>query len=146
MQEIVVGVDGSPASDAALRYAVEEAEVHGCRLVAVHAWSTTALVAGAFAPMPPFDLGEMEGAAKEVLANACAPVLGEEGERRLEVEICPMCGHPPEMLVRRAARARELVVGSRRRGGFTGLFLGSVSQQCVHHAPCPVVIVPAPRS
>ncbi len=144
MDEVVVGVDGSAASDAALRFAAEEARAHGCLLVAVHAWSMPVVVGSMYAPIPTIDAGELEGVAKDVLSGSLDRVLGPEAKRDVAVEAVVVCGHAASSLVERAAGARELVVGSRGRGGFAGLLLGSVSQQCAHHGPCPVVIVPAP--
>ena len=143
MQNIVVGVDGSASSDAALRFAAEDAATHGCRLVAVHAWSMPVMVGSPYAPSPAL-AADLEGAAKEVLAGALDRVLGAEAERGMPVEGIVAQGHAGEVLLRHAVGARELVVGSRGRGGFVGLLLGSVSQHCAHHAPCPIVIVPAP--
>jgi nucleotide-binding universal stress UspA family protein len=143
MEEIVVGVDGSAASDAALRFGAQEARDHGCRLVAVHAWSMPVLVSNMFAPVPVIDPGELEGVAKEVLTQALDRVMGPEGPRDMAVDTVVAHGQAADELLQRAAGARELVVGSRGRGGFAQLLLGSVSQQCAHHATCPVVIVPA---
>jgi nucleotide-binding universal stress UspA family protein len=63
----------------------------------------------------------------------------------LEVERSVVHGAPAAVLIEAAADADELVVGTRGHGGFVGLLLGSVGQQCTHHAPCPVVIVPQAR-
>jgi nucleotide-binding universal stress UspA family protein len=144
VEEIVVGVDGSVASDAALRFAADEAHSHRCRLVAVHSWSMPVIMGSPYAAMPPIDPGELESAAKEVLARALARVL-DDPQLDVPVEEVIVNGHAAETLLKRAAGARELVVGSRGRGGFAGVLLGSVSQHCAHHAPCPLVIVPAPR-
>jgi nucleotide-binding universal stress UspA family protein len=62
-----------------------------------------------------------------------------------EVERSAVHGPPAEVLLEAARGAAELVVGTRGHGGFVGLLLGSVSQQCAHHAPCPIVIVPPAR-
>jgi len=142
MQEVVVGVDGSAASDAALRFGADEARAHGYRLVAVHAWSMPLVIASPYAPVAAIDFGDLEGAAKEVLAHALDRVLGPE--RDLPVESVIIHGHSAEAILQRADGARELVVGSRGHGGFAGLLLGSVSHQCAQHARCPVVIVPSP--
>jgi len=63
------------------------------------------------------------------------------GHPALEVWAHALEGSPADLLVERSAQAALLVVGTRGRGGFTGLLLGSVSQQCVTHARCPVVVV-----
>jgi nucleotide-binding universal stress UspA family protein len=80
----------------------------------------------------------MQRAAEELLVKATAG-LDAEG---VEIECRAVAGGAPEVLVSEAAEADLLVVGSRGHGGFAGLLLGSVSQQCAHHARCPVVIVP----
>ena len=146
MDEIVVGVDGSVASDAALRFAAAEARIHGCRLVATHAWYLPVLVSSAYAVAPPIDPHEVEVAAKEELTRALDRVLGPEPGLDLQVDSEVLHGQAAEALLERAIGARLLVVGSRGRGGFAGLLLGSVSQQCAIHAPCPVVVVPAPKA
>jgi nucleotide-binding universal stress UspA family protein len=76
--------------------------------------------------------------AELVLGEAVAPYEGEG----VEIERCIVEGPAARVLVDQAAGAAMLVVGSRGRGGFTGLLLGSVSRQCAHHAACPVVVVP----
>ena len=140
MSEIVVGVDGSPASKAALSWALAEARLRGATLRAVHAWT----VATPFAiDAPPVLLPSlMEAAEKEaeqVLAEAVPEVAGEDP--RVVIERSVVEGPAAQRLLEAAAGADLLVLGSRGHGGFHGLLLGSVSQQCAHHAPCPVVIV-----
>jgi len=146
---IVVGVDGSPGSLEALRFAAAEARLRGARLRVVHAWTVPlavalpepAVLAQPLIPEPEFEqvraalLVEGEKLLDEALAGLDAP----------EVERVLAEGTPAHALVQAAEGADLLVVGSRGRGGFRGLLLGSVSQQCAHHAPCPVAIVPAPR-
>jgi nucleotide-binding universal stress UspA family protein len=98
---------------------------------------------GPFDPFPGGGVSDMRRAAEELLEKATAGLEveaeGIETERRV-VE-----GGAPEVLVAAAAEGDLLVVGSRGHGGFAGLLLGSVSQECAHHANCPVVIVHAPR-
>ena len=140
MQEIVVGVDGSASSDAALAYAADEAAAHGWRLVAVHTWSLPVVAPAPYAPYPMVDFGELEVVAKEILTRALARVIGD---RDIAVEELVVRGNASDVLLARAAHARALVVGSRGHGGLTGALLGSVSQRCAHHASCPVIILPA---
>jgi nucleotide-binding universal stress UspA family protein len=144
MERIVVGVDGSACADAALRFAAQEARDHGAGLEVVHAWSFPAFVGSAFAPAAPIDPVVVEETAKGIVAEAVDRVLGPAGERDLEVDEVVQAGSATEVLLARAGGARALVLGTRGHGGFVGLLLGSVSQQCAHHAPCPLVIVPAP--
>ena len=138
---IVVGIDGSDTSFDALRWAVSEARAHGYEVEAVHAWqlpNPTALGFGA----TPIDGEEMESAARVELERAVA-LADAEGIQPITETL--VCGAAANVLLEAARRADLVVVGSRGRGGITSLLLGSVSQQVVHHAPCPVVIVPHQR-
>jgi nucleotide-binding universal stress UspA family protein len=140
MSTIVVGVDGSDGSLDALQYAIDEARSHGADVEAVSAWHVpTMIYTGGYIPMPPDPTG-FERATKAALDKALSEVAAETDG----VEITPVVreGQAAEVLVEAAKSADLLVVGSRGRGGFTGLLLGSVSQQCAQHAPCPVVVVP----
>ena len=140
MSVIVVGVDGSPESVAALRWAAQEARLRGATLRVVHAWFMPMV----FTSGPPLlVLSEpRDGLAEEgekVLSHALERVAADvEG---LTVERSVVEGSAAHCLLRAGEGADLLVVGSRGHGGFHGLLLGSVSQQCAHHAPCPVVIV-----
>lgn len=137
---IVVGVDGSANSIEALRWSYEEAARRGAVIEVVHAWHHPYVAelggVGAYA----LASTDLEQAAKEVMAQ----VLTDAGPVPDGVKIEPLLalGSPAEELLKRTADADLLVVGARGHGGFTGLLLGSVSQQCSHHAHCPVVIVP----
>jgi nucleotide-binding universal stress UspA family protein len=137
MKRIVVGVDGSERSLLALRWAVDEARVHGAGVEALHAW-TYPLMGGL--PVTPVlvDLEGIEREARQVLDE----VVGKVDAGDVTVEAVLVHGGAAQALVEKAKGADLLVVASRGLGGFTGLLLGSVSQQVVHHAPCPVVIIP----
>lgn len=141
---IVVGVDGSEASAAALRWALEEARRRGTTLRLVHAWHRPLEAAPMAAPM------WLDGEVFESLRTAAAELLdrmvAEAGDAAtgVELERIVVEAGAARALLAAADGADLLVVGSRGHGGFLGLLLGSVSQQCAHHAPCPVVIVPAP--
>jgi nucleotide-binding universal stress UspA family protein len=139
MSEIVVGVDGSDASRAALRWALAQAERTGLPLRAVYAYS--APVRGLHAPEQPQSSEEARVAAEQRLAE----VVAEETEDTpVATEVTNVReGNAARALCDAAKRAELLVVGSRGLGGFTGLLVGSVSQQCVQYAPCPVVVVRA---
>jgi nucleotide-binding universal stress UspA family protein len=141
---IVVGVDGSESARAALRFALEEAGLRGATVRAVAAWHVPVAAYGdAFMPPNPDLLSDLEPRARKELEGA----LAEAGEQAAGVEIEQVVreGPPARVLLDEADKADLLVVGSRGLGGFRGLLLGSVSQQCSHHAPCPVVIVPHGR-
>lgn len=141
MPKIVVGVDGSDASVNVLTWAFEEARLRGAELVAVHAWEPPPTIPEP-GPAPGFDL------------VAVSPQVREAGQRLVETvtkkvardypdvtyEAVTLEGPPVEVLVDAARDADLLVVGSRGRGGFAALLLGSVSQALAHHAPCPLLI------
>ncbi|HUK45290.1 MAG TPA: universal stress protein [Gaiellaceae bacterium] len=141
MGTIVVGVDGSEGSIGALRFALEEARFRGAELKAVNAWHIPPAVYGAEWAPTNVDLDEFRKLADSALGKS----LDEAGAAGSGVTVNPVLreGQPADVLCAEAAQADLLVVGSRGLGGFRGLVLGSVSQQCAHHAPCPVVIVPA---
>lgn len=135
---IVVGVDGSEASTRALRWAVEEARLRDAHVLAVHVWLYPLVGTGSSGVPPGYeelrrDANAMLQAAVEAVADTAS---GVAIERRV-VE-----GIPADELIAAADNAEMLVLGSRGLGGFAGLLLGSVGQQCTHHARCPVVIVP----
>jgi nucleotide-binding universal stress UspA family protein len=139
---IVVGVDGSAGAQAALRFAVEEARLRGATLRLVTAWHIPSM-AYSGGLVVPFDRREFEQNAEA----ACEKALGAVREQTadLEVERVAGEGQPAHVLLQQAKDADLLVVGTRGHGGFAGLLLGSVSQQCAQHAPCPVVIVNEPE-
>lgn len=142
-RRIVVGVDGSPGSRAALAWALEEARAHGAEVYAVTVWHFTDNWAY---PLPDVTDAELSAEAGKRLEAAVSAVLAEQaGAAPVQVHRQVFEGHPASTLVQAAKGADLLVVGSRGHGGFTGLLLGSVSQQIVHHAPCPAVVVPAPH-
>jgi nucleotide-binding universal stress UspA family protein len=137
---IVVGVDGSETSKAALRWAVEEARLRHARVHAVHAWWIIPMLEpGGQLAHDALDWGEEE--ATERVRAFTTKTVGDQ----TDVEVTPVAVQGEQAsaaLVDAAKDADLLVVGSRGAGGFSGLLLGSVSQQCAHHAPCPIVIVP----
>lgn len=146
MSVIVVGVDHSPESRAALRFAFEEAQLRRAKLRLVHAWLFGYISATGFESSFPVlggERNELRGAVVAAVEATLQEVVPDAGE--VEIERRVVGGTPAAVLVEASRDAELLVVGSRGRGGFSGLLLGSVSQQCAHHASCPVVIVRAPR-
>jgi nucleotide-binding universal stress UspA family protein len=151
---VVVGIDGSAGAKEALRWALGEARLRKSPLRAVHAW-TFGYSGGSVEGYPYWggalssysslgvDLGDLQRAAEDLLERALADV-GDEA-RDVEIERRVVEGAAAEALVNAAAPGDLLVVGSRGHGGFAALLLGSVSQQCIHHAACPVVIVHPPK-
>jgi nucleotide-binding universal stress UspA family protein len=152
MSRIVVGVDGSPGALAALRFALEEARLRSATLDVVHAWLLPLVeaVPGPFLlelpgpGAPPLEETRrvLQERAERLLDDALREA-GGEGDG-LEIRLEAVETSPVRALLERAEGAELLVVGSRGRGGFAGLLLGSVGQQCAHHATCPIVIVPTP--
>jgi nucleotide-binding universal stress UspA family protein len=139
MSTIVVGVDGSAGSIEALRFAIDEARLLNTNVKAVAAWHVPPLAYGAGWSVP-VDAESFRTSAEAALAKT----LEEVGVADCGVQVTQevKLGQPAVVLCEEARGADLLVVGSRGLGGFRGLLLGSVSQQCAHHAPCPVVIVP----
>jgi nucleotide-binding universal stress UspA family protein len=149
---VVVGVDGSAGAKEALRWALREARLRNSPVRAVHAW-TFGYIGGSVEGYPYWggslgsytsfgvELSDLHRAAEDLLERALADV-GDETDG-VEIERQVVQGAAAEVLVDAAAPGDLLVVGSRGHGGFAGLLLGSVSQQCVHHARCPVVVVHA---
>jgi nucleotide-binding universal stress UspA family protein len=143
---IVVGVDGSEGGAAALEFAASEAALRKARLRIVSAWEVpTAAYGGGFAP--PIDAATWDAfrvRAEQVADDASAVVKKLQPE--VEVEALAAAGQPAVVLLEQSADAELIVVGRRGHGGFTRLLLGSVSEQVVHHATCPVVVVNQPAT
>jgi nucleotide-binding universal stress UspA family protein len=139
-RKIVVGVDGSEHSDRALAWAIEEAKLREARLQVVSVWHVPALVYGAPGFTPPIgpDVGKAFRDVASETATAAAQTARDGG---VEADVEVDQGQTVDKLLEAAEGADMLVVGSRGHGGFSGLMLGSVSAQCAHHAPCPIVIV-----
>lgn len=141
MERIVVGVDGSDESRAALRWAVQEARLRDAQLEVLFAAPLPrAYIDPVIFPAPP--ASELRALAQQQLDH----ILDSTDTSGCVVERIVAVGGASEVLCEASRGASLLVVGSRGRGGFTGLLLGSVAQQCVAHARCPVVVVPGARS
>lgn len=136
---IVAGVDGSKPSIEALRWAVRQAELTGGVVDAVIAWQYPIAAGGlGWAPTSGLDDTDYAELAAKALSTAVAEV---DVASDVPVHQLVLAGNPAQVLLDTAAGADLLVVGSRGHGGFTEALLGSVSQRCVHHAHCPVVVV-----
>jgi len=145
-QPIVVGVDGSPSSLRALRWAVGQAGLVGAPVEAVIAWQDPAGYGLGFDwGLVPLESESLAAAAEKVLADSLAQVTAGQQTGVPSTQVVPRVvqGHPAQVLLEAARGAQMLVVGSRGHGTLAGMLLGSVSQQCVQHAPCPVLVVPA---
>ncbi|MGW2741168.1 universal stress protein [Streptomyces sp. NPDC001450] len=133
---IVTGLDGSPSSYAALRWAVRYAGLIDGTVDAVAAWELPGLY-GWSGPAVDMDVDEED--ARERMTRELTEALGAEAAAPVRPLV--VHGNPADVLLRAAEGAECLVVGSRGRGGFARALLGSVSQHVTHHATCPVVIV-----
>jgi nucleotide-binding universal stress UspA family protein len=133
---IVVGVDGSESSEAALRWAIQQAKLTGASVDVVMAWRYPS--AYGLAPMAGSET-DLEGDARKALIG----ILNRVSTLEPDVQVHPMVaeGHPAEVLVRTAEGADLLVVGSRGRGTITSTMMGSVSINCVLHSHCPVLVL-----
>jgi nucleotide-binding universal stress UspA family protein len=170
MARIVVGVDASPGALRAMAWAAEEARLRQAALQVVHAYHSQELAAPLYFPSQHAlpggavaaggrpaqqemaetlrDRGEFEGAVRRQAEDLLEALLDELGEAAKGVEVQRTVvedRNPAEALVELSADADLLVVGSRGRGGFTSLLLGSVSHAAVLHATCPVVVIPSHR-
>lgn len=133
---VVVGVDGSTSSYAALRWAVRYAGLVGGTVHAVSVWELPGLYGWS---APAVDLDADVEDARQRMQRELSEVLGTNAAGQVKTHL--VHGNAADVLLRAAEGAEVLVVGSRGRGGFTRALLGSVSQHVSHHAPCPVVIV-----
>lgn len=134
---IVVGVDGSAPSDAALAWAVAEAAVRRAEVVAVHALAVRPVVA----PLPrdgEAGPGRFEAAGRHLLGEALARLPGHE---QVPTRTRVVDGPPVAALVAESAAADLLVLGTRGHGGLPGLLLGSTGYGCLHLCRCPVVLL-----
>jgi nucleotide-binding universal stress UspA family protein len=136
---VVVGVDGTPAGEAAIAFAFEEASLRRAELVAVHAWTELVLETAFAGSAAALDFAPLEQLAAETLAERLAGWREKYPDVRVTPEL--VRERPTHALLSRAEHAQLVVVGSRGRGGFTGLLLGSTSQHLLQHASCPVAVV-----
>jgi nucleotide-binding universal stress UspA family protein len=139
MADVVVGVDGSDNSIAALRWAGAYAATTGCRVRAVSAWEFPAYADTSGMVTYPSPALLFEGA-EAIVTEAIAEAKIDDG---VEVVHEVVEGHPARVLLDRSADAALLVVGRRGHGGVIGFFTGSVATACANHSEVPVVIVPA---
>ena len=144
METVVVGVDGSEGSRAALEFAATEAALHGARLRVVAAWEVPAAAYGGGLALVDSNTFDALGELAQQLADEAVELVSKT-HPLVECTALTLEGQPAEALLGAAADADLIVVGSRGRGGFTRLMLGSVSDQVVHHAGCPVVVVHRPK-
>lgn len=130
---VVVGVDGSPASEGAIALAFDEAAHRGAKLVAVQAWSDVGV-----SPFASDRWHDREREARELLAQSIAG--WQEKYPDVHVDQRVVCDVAAHAVIAEARYSQLVVVGSRGRGGFTGMLLGSVSRAVAHGSPAPVII------
>jgi len=133
---VVVGVDGPATSEAAIAFAFDDAAVRGARLVAVHTWND---VRPTLAEASLIDPHKLEEAERALLSEQLAGWRDKYPD--VVVESIVVRGRPTRTLLRFARQAQLVVVGSRGRGGFAGMVLGSTSHSLISHALCPIVVV-----
>ena len=136
---IVVGVDGSGAARQALAWALEEARLRHASVDVVHAWRMPYPDGYPVRTLTVPPALEVEQEARRLLDAAVGSAAGTGATRVEPILVCDSAGRA---LIDTAKGADMVVVGSRGRGGFAGLLLGSVSQKVLHHAACPVVVIP----
>jgi nucleotide-binding universal stress UspA family protein len=130
-------MDGSDPSKAALAWAIRQGRLTGATVEAVIAWELPVNYGTPAPLMPPRT--DFEEAAREVITLAVADASSPDEQVTIKGKVVE--GNAPRILLDASAGADLLVVGSRGHGGFVEALLGSVSQHCVHHASCPVVVI-----
>ena len=148
MSGVVVGVDGSAASERALAWAVEEAALRGSTLAVVHSYEVPVVHPMWGMPLPDEPLRDrLRQAAEKLAADMLSKVLASRPAAAGHVRTTSLAveGPPAGALIEDAVgrSADLLVVGSHGAGALSRLMLGSVSNKVLHHAPCPVVVIPA---
>ncbi len=133
---IVVGVDGSDPSRRALRWAADQAKLTGAELKVVTTWEYPPRSDGL---RPIRRTSTPTRMPRKALRETVDAVLGADPAVVVHLKVTE--GHPAFVLTEAARGAALLVVGSRGHGAFAGMLLGSVSEYCAAHAPCPVVVV-----
>jgi nucleotide-binding universal stress UspA family protein len=141
---VVVGVDGSPASYTALRWALAHAGNTGSRVHAIRCWQPMSRWEAAFTAEPVPSVAEQQAWAERELEQvvAAAVLRVPTGAQRVAVRCKVVRGRAGQILIAEAGEATLLVVGSRDQRRLVDLAHGSVSGYCTRHAPCPVVVIP----
>jgi nucleotide-binding universal stress UspA family protein len=145
MSGIVVGIDGSHNASHALEWAMTEAGMRNAELTVI---TVNSVIAGYWSGRPVTMPGDDERVteASELAETAVAKIAADLGDRQpASVRVVAKNGFPAQTLIEASADCDLLVVGSRGGGGFGALAVGSITNQVVHHAKCPVVVVPAGR-
>jgi nucleotide-binding universal stress UspA family protein len=139
VEKVVVGIDGSDASKAALRWAVEDARARGAEVVALHAYEVPVPAADAV-PVAPVDLPALTAETHEGALRFVSEIVDEVVGKAVAVNVAPIAVEDePVRALLDAARDADLLVVGHRGHRLSGL-LGSVSLECAQHAACPVLI------
>lgn len=145
MSGIVVGIDGSHNASHALEWAMTEAGMRQADLTVI---TVNSVIAGYWSRQPVILAGDDDkvAEARQLAETAIAKCAAELGERQpASVQVIAKNGFPAQELINASLDSDLLVVGSRGGGGFPALAVGAITSQVVHHAHCPVVVVPAGR-
>lgn len=138
--QVIVGVDGSPNSEAALEFALETAAAHRMTVTVVRGWHLDLPEAMTLPWLTQDVLDQITATEKSALAEQVEPWATKYGDTGVHQVFSTVS--PVEAIAGLARRGDLIVVGSRGRGGFTGMLLGSVSQSLLHRPhPCPLVVV-----
>lgn len=148
-KQLVVGVDGTAAGVAALRWAVDQARAMGARVLAIAVTEPPPLVVGGpevggLVAQNLLDADQLTAAADAWLAEAIAALPADAGQyvdQFVDREV--RRGDAATVLLDASRDADLLVLGNHGRGALGGMLAGSVAQRCVHHPTCPLVLVPA---
>ena len=142
---IIVGVEGSGGAKQALRWAINEAKLRDAKIEVVTAYTSTFVSTASDVNYTPVETINLQEQIQEMQKEVVDSVLDSLDSKSdiPEIECKLIKGRPANALISAAESVDMLVVGSRGRGGFKGLLLGSVSHQIVQHSKCPVVIVPS---
>ena len=142
--KVVVGVCGSPACEGAVRAGWDAAVAHGAALEILTVWEHPVMADYAgLAELPHMD-EELERAAQEMAAEMLRAVAGERGSPAPQTSVRAVCGAPGQVLAAAVTAADRIYVGGPRPGLLHRLLPGSVAGYLLHHAPCPVTVVPYP--
>ena len=138
-KSIVVGVDGSPNSRAALNWAAAEAAEHGSELIVVNAWEHTLLPPAGSVSVSEHYVPDPSQRTADDLVRVIKEELGDDPPVTVQPRVKQ--GAAAKVLINESLEADLLVVGNRGHGGFAGLMLGSVSQHVAAYAKCPVAVI-----